>query len=446
MLGSLAKRTMEAVSSRAVPLYNGASLASSDTILFDGGTTGLSASRTEMGSLTTVYRAINFLCGVQAILPLEACRRSDKREVRVPVFESPSPLGAFTDVEWRFYEMQCRLLHGDSFHFKSGMTQQSPYPRYLSPIDPSRVEVYGVYRRGALIDRLYVVHRGITAIPPFGLDINQIMDEVGDSWDVYTGREIFHVPGQSFNGVRGLSPIDACAMSLAIEVATEKSSASFFGKGQMLSGFLRSDRRLDEETAERLKKRWRMKMAGVDNAYEVAVLDNGLTFQPLTVSPEQAQFLQMRQFNVEQVARIFGVPPFLLMSSNAGNSFGTGLEQQLTATDIFTLSYWLRTLEARASLELLPTTQKAYFDKMQLNRADVKSRWAAWAIARKNGILSVNEIRDSEGWSPVDDEEADDPLAPVPQGTAASEPGGNDGLQGGGSEADIGDANVEGDA
>lgn len=423
----------------AVVLTDGATFSSSDSVkFFNQSSTGLSASFEELASLTTVYRAINFLCNTQSILKLKAYRNANETPVRADVLSSPGVNMTFTGAEWRDYELRCRLTYGNSYSVKLGMTQTSPWPRHLAPIHPSRVRPYGVYKNGVLSSVIYAVTRPtVENIPIEGFPME--MDAVNDGRVMILDRQqMFHVPGQQFDGVTGVSPITACAMSLGIESATEKAAASFFGKGQLLSGFLKTDRRLDDDQAKKLKRRWVEKMAGIENAYEVAVLDSGLTFEPVSVKPEEAQFLEMRQFSVEQTARIFGVPPFLLMASGAGNAFGTGLEQQLTATDIFTLSYWLNALEERATMELLPGTQHALFDKSPLERADIKSLHAAFAIGRKNNYYSVNEIRERLKMPRLDDERADDPFEPV-AAQSASEPGGNDGLQGGGSDADLGE-------
>lgn len=414
--------------------WDGGTFSSGDYVNLQQARYGIRASKAEMRGLTTVYRAINFLANTQSILDLDAYRIGDRTEVRQPVLDNPSPNWQFTASEWRDYELRSRLIFGNSYAIKGGMTAASPWPRYLFPIHPSRVTPYGAFRNGRLVNVNYLVQpaNNVNVAPS---EFNEIATAIDNGAMWLDRSEMFHVPGQDFDGVSGVSPIDACAAALAIEVATETASGKFFGNGQMLSGFLKTAMRLDETQAKALKNRWTKKMAGVENAFDVAVMDSGMEFQPLSVTPEQSQFIEMRQFNVEQVARIFGVPPFLLMASAAGNSFGTGLEQQLTATDIFTLSYWFNALEKRVTMELLPGTQYAKFDKSPLIRADVKSRHAAYAIARQNGYMSVNEIRAAENLPLLDDADADDPMLPPPKGADASSPGGNDGLQGGGDQA-----------
>lgn len=429
-LGRAIRRSAEATFN-----FDGGSFSSSEFINLAQSRTGIAGTKEELAGLTTVYRAINLLANTQSILKLKAFRKADGVSMPSPMLESPSPNWTFTCSEWRDYELRSRLMYGNSYALKGGMTAQSPWPRYLYPIHPTRVIPYGVFDRGVLKDVMYLIQPAyhVNVIPP-GFDDAMKAVDLGAMW---LGRsDIFHVPGVNFDGVSGQSPIDACAAALAIELATEIASGKFFAKGQLLSGFLKTVNRLDEKQAKALKNRWNQKMSGVDNAFDVAVMDNGLEFQPLSVSPEQSQFIQMRQFNVEQVARIFGIPPFLLMSESKASSFGTGLEQQLIATDIFTLSYWFTALEDRVSMELLPSTQSAKFDKSPLERADLKSRHASYAIARTNSYMSINEIRAIEGLPPVDDPDANDPMLPPAKNSGAADtPGGNAGLQGGGDQA-----------
>lgn len=434
-LAGLVKRAVNVLT-----LGDGSSFPLSGDFSF-GDSSGLGSSLDERSRLSTVYRAIQFLAGTAAILPIRAYRKNDDSPVDQAVLTDPDQFGIFTAEEWREHELRCRLIHGNSYSVKLDRTSASPWPRHLAPLDPTKVQVIGIYDRATqhIVGREYLISR----LP----DVNKnfkgsVADEIHAKLEaggvMIPQDSVFHVAGQNFNGIVGMSPLEACMFALNVEVATEKAAAKFYSKGQLLSGILRTEKTLDVGQADTIKKQWAKKMGGIDNAYDIAVLDRGAQFQPLSISPEQAQFLQMRQFNVEQVARIFGVPPFLLMASAAGNAFGTGLEQQLTATDIFTLSRWLRTLEGRVTMELLPNTQYARFDKSALDRVDTKDRHAAYSIARKNGYMSVNEIRKREGLEIIDDPDADDPMLPVPTGTPANQPGGNSGAQGGGSNADLG--------
>lgn len=383
--------------------------------------------------LPGVYRAINLISGLLGALEMRAYKRSDRKVVRSKILEHPGGDFIFSPYEWREYEARSRLTRGNSYAFKLGMTQASPFPSRLAPISPTRVIPAGVFRNGVLVDTVYFVS---------AQSVDQLAavtdEQIVEEFPMFTRREIFHVPGQMYDGVSGMSPIDAMRLSLSIEASSEEAAGKFYSKGSLLSGFLHTEKKLDEVTAEKLKARWQKKMSGVDTAYDIAVMDNGLKFEPITVAPADAEWVQSRNFNLEQIARAFGVPPFLLMIAASGQSFGTGLEQQLTGLELFTLNNWMRPVEDRFTLEILPGTQYAQYDRSPLDRADTKSLYAAMLIARNGGFMSVDEVRERVGKPPIGTDDSQNPMLPPPKGASADQPGGNQGLQGGGSESDLG--------
>lgn len=401
--------------------------------LFGPGASAGVASNDRIEGLPAVYRAINLLTGVAQMLSLKALLWSDdsivdRNQPQVRVLANPTGGWTWSDAEWRDWELRCRLTRGNSFFLKVGMTPSSPYPSRLLPISPDRMTVAGVYRQGILVDTLYVVNN--TNTDTFGS-----WDEVMDAnLPTLTRKDVFHIPGKQFNGVYGISPIEATRRSLTGEVVTEDATAAFYKSGSLMSGFLKTDRTLKPEHADLMKRRWQEKVAGSSNAYEVAVLDGGVTFEPVTVAPADAQWIESRKFNLEQIARTFGVPPFMLMASESGQSFGTGLDAQLTALDIFTFNEWLIPLESRMTMEILPGTMYAKFDRSPLERADIKSLHAAYAIGRQNNYYSINDIRRELRMPLVSDDRADDPFFSA-KAASASDPGGNSGLQGGGDQA-----------
>lgn len=409
---------------------------SSDRVsLFGPGETGGVVGAARIESLPAVYRSINLLCGVAQMLPIRAKLWStdelvERTAPQARVLASPTGSWTFTATEWQSWELRCRLTRGNSFFLKVGMSPSSPYPSRLLPISPDRMTVAGVFRKGVLVDTVYVVNT--TAKDTFG-SWEEVMDA---DLPTLSRSEVFHVPGQGFNGIYGISPIEAARRSLSAEAMAEDAASAFYRSGSLMSGFLKTDRTLKPEQADLMKTRWQQKVAGAANAYEVAVLDGGVSFEPVTITPVEAQWVESRKFNLEQIARIFGVPAFMLMAGGTGQSFGTGLDTQLTALNIFTFNDWLIPLESRLSMEVLPGSMYAEFDRRPLERSDIKSRHAAFAIGRQNQYYSINEIRKALGLSLIDDPTADDPMLPPPENSgAADQPGGNDGLQGGGDDA-----------
>lgn len=444
MLG-LRSRTKTRETRATITLSDGSTFTTRDEVSFFGpNSTGLSASRARVESLTTVYRAIELLTGAQAMLEPQIIARATKNLITDNnIFRGD---GLWTTYEMLDYEIRSRLTHGDSFAIKVGMTPRRPQPARITPIHPSRVRVYGVTNyRSQLIDRLYVVlPRRLAGTGRISGELNSF-SEINNLLDqsdvaVLTPFEMFHVPGPGFNGITGMSPIEAAAQHFALEAAMEDSSMSFYGKGSLVSGIVRAKKHIKENEADAVKKRWQKKVSGVANAHEVVVLGDDMEFTPISVKPQEAQFVEMMRFNVEQTARVFGIPPVLLMEASNGNVWGSALEQLLTATEIFSLNKWLRPWEDRATMQLVPGTQRVQFDRSVLDRATTKDLAGAHAIYRKNGIMSGNEIRDEIRLPKVESSEMDDPMSPVPSGTPASEPGGNDGSQGGGDDADQGES------
>lgn len=391
------------------------------------------ASRARIEALPAVYRAINLISGISFMLPLRAHMFADdsvvpRNQIQTKAMYRPTDNWSFTAEEWRRWEVQCRLTRGNSVSLKVGETRSNPYPTQLLPLHPDKVAIAGVWRDGYVVETLYIINKDGTTFTSW----EQVVDA---ALPTLTRREVFHVPGQMFDGVSGISPIEATKRSLSSEVLSEDAAGAFYKSGAMMSGFLRVDKPLKEGQAEVLKQRWQEKVAGNKNAYEVAVLDGGVSFEPVTVTPADAQWIESRKFNLQQIARVFGVPPFMLMDPASGASFGTGLDTQLTALELFTFNEWLNPLESRFTLELLPGTMYARFDRTDLERADVKTLHSAFAIARQNGYMSGNEIRVRLNLPLVNDPRMDDPLEPPPAPAAADKPGGNQGLQGGGDDA-----------
>lgn len=404
----------------------------------DANSVGLDYSKRQVAGLPDVYRAVNFLTGVAGQLPLRAQMIKTEKIVGNELFRKPSDNSQFTAFEWKEYELRSRLLFGNSYALKGGSTPKSPWPATLYPIHPERVAPYGIYKNGRLIDVKYLINRAFGENAQLPGTTEELLDVDTNLFMWVDRREMFHVPGQSFDGVQGISPIEACMLSLSLEMALEESGARFYGRGSMMSGFLSTDRRLTFEDAQAVKSRWQQSVGGVHNSHEVAVLGMGMKFEPITIKPQEAQFIEMRRFGVEQVARIFGVPPFALMDSGANSVYGSSIEQQLNSLEIFSLSYWLRSFEERATLELLPSTQEARFDLEPLTRASVKDLAGAISILRTASVISQDEARAKLRLPPMGTPESEDPNTPLAQTAPADQPGGNDGTQGGGEDSDLG--------
>jgi HK97 family phage portal protein len=151
-------------------------------------------------------------------------------------------------------------------------------------------------------------------------------------------------------------------------------------------------------------------MTGLSKAHEVLVMDGSMKFIPLTIPPDDAQFLQTRQFSVEETARMFGIPPHLLMQTEKTTTWGTGIAEQSLAFIRYTLNDWYKRIEGRVTMSLCPYNaitnqpqQYAEFDVSPLLKGDQAARYASYAVARATGWLCGNEIRTMEGMETGDD-------------------------------------------
>jgi HK97 family phage portal protein len=248
----------------------------------------------------------------------------------------------------------------------------------LWPVHPSRVKT----GRAKDLTKVYVVDGNLDA--PF------------------TDREILHVPGFGYDGVLGLSPIQCARQGIGLSLAAERYGAKLFGSGSLASGLLTTDKALSEVQATALKDRWAAKTKGLQNAHEVAILDNGAKFQQLSIPPEDAQFIESRRFQIAEVARIFGVPPHMLMETDRSTSWGTGIEQQGIGFVVYTLRPWLTRFEQRISRILTPAATYASYEVEGLLRGDSAQRAGFYTQMWNIGVYSTNDIRRLENQPPVD--------------------------------------------
>ena len=194
---------------------------------------------------------------------------------------------------------------------------------------------------------------------------------------------------------RGKSPIRLHMENLGISAAAMEYGARFFGTGGNIGGFLMTDKSLTDEQYHRLKNTWSAQHQGIHNAHETAILEHGLKFERSTIPPDEAQFIATRKFQVEEVARIFNIPPILIQAE--GNTTYNNVEQILIAFAQQTLIPWARRFEMELERKVLPERERGEynirFDMRSLLRGDLDSRREYYATALQHGFMSVNEVR-----------------------------------------------------
>lgn len=223
-----------------------------------------------------------------------------------------------------------------------------------------------------------------------------------------TPRDVLHIPGLGFDGLVGYSPIAMAKNAIGLAIATEEYGAKFFANGAAPSGVLEHPGTIKDPS--RLRENWNSTFGGSANSGKVAVLEEGMKYTPIAISPEQAQFLETRKFQIDEIARIFRVPPHMV--GDLEKSSFSNIEQQSLEFVKYTLDPWVIRWEQSLSRSLLNEDEKRrYFFKFNLEgllRGDYESRMSGYATARQNGWMSANDIRELENLDKIPAEEGGD--------------------------------------
>jgi HK97 family phage portal protein len=214
--------------------------------------------------------------------------------------------------------------------------------------------------------------------------------------------DIVHITGLSFpEAAAGMSVIAYARHSIGLGLAAEEFGASLFGKGAHMTGIVSVESNLDPTTAKQMKEAFEASHSGLKNAHSVGILSGGAKWTPITMTPEDAQFLGTRAAQNLDMAMLFGVPPHMLGQTDKTTSWGTGIEQQTLGYLGFTLEDWLGRLED-AWTPMLPTALNACFDRDAVLKSDAAGRFAVYSAARTAALMTPNEIRAKENLPPIE--------------------------------------------
>lgn len=284
--------------------------------------------------VSAVYACVSLIGGAVSNMPLDIYRRSGDAIIKVNedsnlfwLFnEEPSAVWS-APVAWE-YAMSSLMLHGDSFWRIVRQSPVSPDIVAFEPWNPLAVVVQRV--AGRLV---------YTMVDPDGNVF--VLDQ----------DDVLHVPGVGFNGLRGMSPIRHAALRNAVGVAhaADGFAASFFSNGARPDFALTTDGKLTDEAVKILRDTWEARHSGPNNAHKPAVLTGGLKVQQLTMTSQDAQLLDTRKFQIEDIARIYGVPPHMIGSMDKTSAWGTGIEQLSISFVRFTLMRHLVKFQAEST-------------------------------------------------------------------------------------------------
>ncbi len=371
---------------------------SSFSFLFGGTTSGKTVNERTAMQTTAVYACVRILAEAIAGLPLHVYRyRSDGGKERIPfhplyhlLHDEPNP--EMTSFVFRETLMSHLLLWGNAYAqvVRNGRGQAIA----LYPLLPSKMEV----TRASNGELVYKYYRDVdeSGINPKGGYITLRKDEV------------LHIPGLGFDGLIGNSPIAMAKNAIGISLATEEYGAAFFANGANPGGVLEHPGVIKD--IQRVKDSWNSAYQGSGNAHKVAVLEEGMKFQAIGIPPEQAQFLETRKFQINEIARIFRVPPHMV--GDLEKSSFSNIEQQSLEFVKYTLDPWVvRWEQSLQQALLLPSEKTTLFIKFNLDgllRGDYQSRMNGYSVGRQNGWMSANDIRELEDMNRIPTEEGGD--------------------------------------
>ena len=225
---------------------------------------------------------------------------------------------------------------------------------------------------------------------------------------ILPAEQVLHIPGLGFDGLVGYSPIAMAKNAIGMAIACEEYGAKFFANGAAPGGVLEHPGTIKDPA--RVRESWQAAFGGSSNSNKVAVLEEGMKYTPISISPEQAQFLETRKFQINEIARIFRVPPHMV--GDLEKSSFSNIEQQSLEFVKYTLDPWIIRWEQSMARVLLSLDEKKdLFIKFNLEgllRGDYQSRMNGYSIARQNGWMSANDIRELENLDRIPTEQGGD--------------------------------------
>ena len=372
--------------------------AGSNYAFFMGGTTsGKAVTERSAMQMTAVYSCVRILSEAVAGLPLHLYKYTDSggkaMALAHPLYrllhDEPNP--EMSSFVFRETLMTHLLLWGNAYAqiIRNGKNEiVALYPLMPNKMSVDRDENGRLY---------YTYYRG--------------SDEAIKNKDfavTLQPSDVLHIPGLGFDGLVGYSPIAMAKNAIGMAIACEEYGAKFFANGAAPGGVLEHPGTIKDP--QRVRESWQSTFGGSGNANKIAVLEEGMKYTPIGISPEQAQFLETRKFQINEIARIFRVPPHMV--GDLEKSSFSNIEQQSLEFVKYTLDPWVIRWEQSIQRTLLSKDEKtAYFVKFNLEgllRGDYQSRMNGYAIGRQNGWMSANDIRELENLDRIPAEDGGD--------------------------------------
>ncbi len=352
------------------------------SFFFGGTASGKTVNERTAMQTTAVYACVRILAETIASLPLNIYRSTDNGKEKATdhqlyylLHEEPNP--EMTSFVFRETLMSHLLLWGNAY----AQIIRDGRGRILAlyPLLPDRMTVDRTTE-----GQLYYEYRKDTG------------------YVILRPEDILHIPGLGFDGLVGYSPIAMAKDAIGMAIATEEYGGKFFANGASPGGVLEHPGVVKDPA--RIRESWNAVYQGSGNAHRIAVLEEGMKFQSIGIPPEQAQFLETRKFQTEEICRIFRVPPHLV--ANLDKATFSNIEHQSISFVVHTIRPWLVRLEQGMNKALLSPSEKGqYFVGFVVDgllRGDYSSRMQGYAVGIQNGFLSPNDVRALENMNTIE--------------------------------------------
>ena len=339
-------------------------------------------------ALATVFTCIDIIATAISTLPINVLTKTtDHTKVRIaepPLVECPDP--TITRQQWISQVIVSLLLRGNAYGIIASRDDMG-FPSVIKLVHPDQMVPRQLpdgskeYRLNGLI------------VPT---------------------RNVMHIPGLASPGsFIGLDPLQYMRGSWGLAAATEKYGGSFFSNSANPSGVIEHPGDLDPEETLELAREWKVAHQGIGNAQYPAVLTGGMTWKPVSISPENAQFILTRGYQAAEICAFFHVPEHLALgNADRTTSYGVGVESMELQFTTYGLSGWMYRIEQMFT-DYTPANITTKFDMSQRIRPPTLERAQGYTLARNGGWLTLNEIRANEDMPPVVGDGGDDHWAPL---------------------------------
>jgi len=368
-------------------------LSTSRSVFWGGSTSGTVVNEMTAMQTAAVYSCVRVISEAVAALPLHVYRYENNSTIMTPehhlyniLHHAPNP--EMTSFIFRETLMSHLLIYGNAF--AQIIRDSAGRVTALYPLLPNKMDVW----RGESGEIYYTYWRDT--------DENNSGEKTGDV--TLRNDQVLHIRGLSFNGLVGYSPIALAKNAVGMAIATENYGAGFFANGSNPGGVIETPATVKKP--EKLRDSWELLYKGSQNSGKIAILEEGLTFHAISVPPEQAQFLETRKFQINEIARIFRVPPHMI--GDLEKSSFSNIEQMSLEFVKYCLNPWINRWEqAMWQSLILPSERTTYFIKFNLDgllRGDYETRQKGYAIGIQNGYLSPNDVRKLENMNEIPEE------------------------------------------